>query len=91
MKTFKQFCEDAASEYIAGRAAYSRSLEGRREIARQRSRSSVSSFKQRSLAAAQSQKEKQLRGREKIQAVQRISQQRSQEAAQRRAAARAGK
>lgn len=54
MKTFQQFCEDAASNYEAGMRAYQSSaparLAARRQEALKRSRKRASSFQQRSLA-----------------------------------------
>ena len=62
MKTFQQFCEDAASDYEKGMIAYSGSprarLAARRSAAAERSRTSASDFSARSREKVQAQKER---------------------------------
>lgn len=62
MKTFKLFCEDAASDYQRGMVAYNSSpqqrLSARREDARNRSQTSASTFQQNSLERMNATKDK---------------------------------
>jgi hypothetical protein len=68
MKTFQQFCEDAASDYERGMIAYSGSprarLAARRSAAAERSRTAASNFAERSKQKMQAQKERNARIRQ---------------------------
>lgn len=91
MKTFQQFCEDAASEFRSGQLAYQSSpaarLASRKDDAADRSRTAASDFRERSLAKAKAQKQSATSARERISAVQQATLEKKQEEAQRRAAA----
>ena len=68
MKTFQQFCEDAASDYERGMIAYSGSprarLAARRSAAKQKSHTASSRFREKSLQKAAEIKARQQKARQ---------------------------
>ena len=68
MKTFQQFCEDAASDYERGMIAYSGSprarLAARRNAAQQKSHTASSRFREKSLQRAAEIRTKQQQARQ---------------------------